>query len=121
MIDQAIANGLYLELLFAAMNLLAILPINNLMLFRQKGNGLISLMLISGVVIAAFTPHQLRHTYATLLYISGVDVKTASQLLGHSNITITLDIYTHLDKQFQKLNIQKFDNYIKSDLDIEKI
>ena len=72
-------------------------------------------------VIAAFTPHQLRHTYATLLYISGVDVKTASQLLGHSNITITLDIYTHLDKQFQKLNIQKFDNYIKSDLDIEKI
>lgn len=72
-------------------------------------------------VIAAFNPHQLRHTYATLLYISGVDVKTASQLLGHSNVTITLDIYTHLDKEFQKLNIQKFDNYIKSDLDIEKI
>jgi len=72
-------------------------------------------------VIAPFNAHQLRHTYATLLYISGVDVKTASQLLGHSNITITLDIYTHLDKQFQTLNIQKFDNYIKSDLDIDKI
>ena len=72
-------------------------------------------------VIAPFNAHQLRHTYATLLYISGVDVKTASQLLGHSSITITLDIYTHLEKQFQTLNIQKFDNYIKSDLDIDRI
>lgn len=51
MIDQAIANGLYLELLFAAMTLLGILLINNLMLYMQKVNGLISLMLISGVVM----------------------------------------------------------------------
>ena len=51
MIDQAIANGLYLELLFAAMTLLGILLINNLMLYKQKVNGLISLMLISGVVM----------------------------------------------------------------------
>ena len=51
MIDQAIANGLYLELLFVAMNLLGILLINNLMLYKQKVNGLISLMLISGVVM----------------------------------------------------------------------
>ena len=71
--------------------------------------------------ISRFTPHQLRHTYATLLYVSGVDVLTASQLLGHSNITTTLAIYTHLDKKFKELNIKKFDNYIKSDLDIENI
>ena len=51
MIDQAIANGLYLELLFVAMNLLGILLINNLMLYKQKVNGLISFMLISGVVM----------------------------------------------------------------------
>lgn len=46
---------------------------------------------------------------------------TASELLGHSNIEITLKIYTHLDQQFRKLNISKFDNYIQSDLDIENI
>lgn len=68
-----------------------------------------------------FTPHQLRHTYATLLYQSGVDVMTASELLGHSNISTTLKIYTHLDKQFKELNISKFDQYIKSDLDIDSI
>lgn len=72
-------------------------------------------------MISKFNPHQLRHTYATLLYVSGVDVLTASQLLGHSNITTTLAIYTHLDKKVKELNIKKFDNYIKSDLDIENI
>lgn len=44
------------------------------------------------------TPHILRHTYATKLYYAGVDLKTAQYLLGHSNIQITLEIYTHLDK-----------------------
>lgn len=72
-------------------------------------------------VVSKFNPHQLRHTYATLLYISGVDVLTASELLGHSNISTTLKIYTHLDREFKQLNITKFDNYIKSDLDIENI
>ena len=42
------------------------------------------------------SPHSFRHTYATKLYYAGVDVKTAQYLLGHSNIQITLDIYTHL-------------------------
>lgn len=72
-------------------------------------------------VINTFNPHQLRHTYATLLYLSGVDVLTACDLLGHSNIETTLKIYTHLDKQFKELNISKFDSYIKSDLDIDNI
>lgn len=72
-------------------------------------------------IVNKFNAHQLRHTYATLLYISGVDVLTASELLGHSNIEITLKIYTHLDQQFRELNISKFDNYIQSDLDINNI
>lgn len=72
-------------------------------------------------VTKSFNPHQLRHTYATLLYMSGVDVLTAKELLGHSNIETTLNIYTHLDQKFKKLNISKFDEYIKSDLSIENI
>ena len=42
------------------------------------------------------TAHILRHNFATKLYYGGVDVKTAQKLLGHANIQITLDIYTHL-------------------------
>lgn len=42
------------------------------------------------------TPHIFRHTYATKLFFGGVDVKTAQYLLGHSSVSVTLGIYTHL-------------------------
>lgn len=42
------------------------------------------------------TPHVFRHSYATDLYYAGVDVKTAQRLLGHSSVSVTLGIYTHL-------------------------
>lgn len=42
------------------------------------------------------TPHVLRHTYITELFMSGADIKTVQYLAGHSSVKITLDIYTHL-------------------------
>lgn len=44
-------------------------------------------------------PHMLRHTYATNLYYAGVDLRTAQYLLGHSNIQMTAQVYTHLDHE----------------------
>ena len=43
--------------------------------------------------------HQLRHAYAKLLYMSNVDAKTAQGLLGHSSITVTMDIYTDFSEE----------------------
>lgn len=40
--------------------------------------------------------HALRHTFASQLFAKGVDVKTVSELLGHSEIGITYDTYIHL-------------------------
>jgi integrase len=40
--------------------------------------------------------HDLRHTYATRLFELKEDPKTVQSLLGHSNISITLDTYTHV-------------------------
>ena len=57
-------------------------------------------------------PHQLRHTYATLLYLSGTDMLTASKLMGHSSVTLTLDIYTHLDEEYKQPSIEKFNEYL---------
>jgi integrase len=62
-----------------------------------------------------FTAHQLRHTYCTMLYMAGVDLLTTSKLMGHSSIQITLEIYTHLDEKYKKLNISKFNDYIAND------
>lgn len=39
--------------------------------------------------------HYLRHTFATLIIEQTNDYKTVSQLLGHSSVAVTLDIYTH--------------------------
>lgn len=56
--------------------------------------------------------HGLRHTYATLLVESGGDIKTISTLLGHSKVSLTLDLYVHpsldskrkvVNKAFRKL------------------
>lgn len=46
-----------------------------------------------------FTPHQLRHSYCTMLYYAGVDIKTAQKLMGHSSAKMVYDIYTHLDSE----------------------
>lgn len=56
--------------------------------------------------------HGLRHTYATLLVESGGNIKTISTLLGHSKVSLTLDLYVHpsidskrktVNKAFRKL------------------
>jgi site-specific recombinase XerD len=40
--------------------------------------------------------HALRHTFASMLFSKGVDVKIVSKLLGHSSVKITYDTYVHL-------------------------
>ena len=42
--------------------------------------------------------HTLRHTCATLLYRSGIDIRTIQEILGHVQIDTT-EIYTHLHDQ----------------------
>lgn len=45
------------------------------------------------------TSHMLRHSYCTSLFRAGIDLKTAQYLMGHSDIKMTADIYTHIEKQ----------------------
>ena len=46
--------------------------------------------------LADITPHDLRHTCASLMRAAGADVKAIQQQLGHRNATVTLNTYTHL-------------------------
>ena len=46
--------------------------------------------------------HDLRHTFATHAIASGVDAKTLSGILGHTNASFTLDRYTHVTTEMQR-------------------
>lgn len=55
------------------------------------------------------TPHALRHNYITMCWESGIDAYETMQLVGHTSITTTMNIYTHLsaaqlDQTAAKLN-----------------
>jgi len=58
--------------------------------------------------------HSLRHTYATNCVMSDIDIKSLSEILGHSSVSITLDIYVHSSLEFKKAQIQKIKvpNYV---------
>lgn len=54
------------------------------------------------------TFHTLRHTYATNCIELDMDVKSVSEMLGHSNVAITLNRYVHPSIEFKKQQINKF-------------
>lgn len=60
------------------------------------------------------TPHQLRHAYASLLYEAGIDEKTAQKLMGHSDISTTLNIYTHLREQHLTISQEVFRDFLNA-------
>ena len=47
-------------------------------------------------------PHALRHTMATLSIVNGADIVSVSKKLGHSNTSVTLDIYSHANEEAQQ-------------------
>ncbi len=59
---------------------------------------------------------MLRHTYATLLYDAGVDVKKAQKNLGHSDVTTILQIYTHLSREREIIADEEFNRYMSDRL-----
>lgn len=51
--------------------------------------------------------HALRHTFATRCIEAGVDVKSLSEILGHSNVSITLNTYVHPSMEVKRTQIEK--------------
>ena len=60
------------------------------------------------------TLHSLRHTYATRCIESGMPPKVLQNLLGHTDIKVTLDTYSDVFDNFQNENVAKVDEYLSS-------
>lgn len=56
------------------------------------------------------TPHTLRHTFATRGLENGIKPKVMQELLGHTSITMTMDIYSHVLPDTKAQEIQKLAN-----------
>lgn len=80
-------------------------------------------------VIRDFHPHTLRHTFATRCFENKMEPKVVQKLMGHSSISITLNIYTHvlndkMDEEIQKFGVAKteeLDNYSALDIRMPEI
>jgi len=57
--------------------------------------------------------HDLRHTNASMMLASGIDMKTMSERLGHSQIGITMDLYAHVSVDMQRKAIKKLEEFMK--------
>lgn len=56
--------------------------------------------------------HDLRHTYATALFDADIPVKAAQYYLGHSDIRMTMDLYTHLSEERKKREQIRMTDYL---------
>ena len=65
---------------------------------QERGKPIASRKVQKNITMLSFrvTPHQLRHTYATRLVESGMNIKQIQYLLGHDDVHLTLSIYSHV-------------------------
>ena len=72
---------------------------------RTMQNRFKSILERCGILDAHF--HTLRHTFATRCIEVGFDVKSLSEILGHANVSITLNRYVHPSMELKQKNIDK--------------
>ena len=63
--------------------------------------------------ISNFTFHTLRHTACTRLLEQGVPVDVVKEIMRHSNVQITLDVYNHINQNHKFEAINALENYGK--------
>lgn len=67
---------------------------------------------ISKTDLPNITPHHFRHTHASLLLQSGIPVKEVSERLGHKDIRVTLEIYSHVMPEEAEKTAEKFATFV---------
>lgn len=72
--------------------------------------------LLSECGIEKHSFHVLRHTFATRAIECGMDVKSLSEILGHSDVKITLARYVHPSMELKCVNMEKMNLYIRSQI-----
>lgn len=62
--------------------------------------------------IERISAHGLRHTFATRCIEAGMKPKTLQKILGHSTLSMTMDLYVHVTDETLEKEMQKFDRWV---------
>lgn len=65
------------------------------------------------VLLPRFSCHILRHTFTTRLCEAGVNIKVIQDLLGHADVSTTLNIYATATREFKQSELSQFDDYVR--------
>ena len=68
------------------------------------------------VLLPPFSCHSLRHTFTTRMVESGVNVKVVQGVLGHKDVSTTLEIYADLTKEFAQSEFKDLDEKLKANM-----
>ena len=66
------------------------------------------------------TPHVCRHTYCSNMAKSGMNPKTLQYLMGHSDISVTMNVYTHISFDDAEEELKRMEEFRKAQAEIEK-
>lgn len=64
-------------------------------------------------LLPSFTPHTLRHTFCTRNAENGMDVKVLQEIMGHSNISVTMQVYNHATFERTQKAVEEIDSVLK--------
>lgn len=66
------------------------------------------------------TPHVCRHTYCSNQAKAGMNPKTLQYLMGHSDISVTMNVYTHVNFDDAEEELRRMEEFRKAQAEIEK-
>ena len=66
------------------------------------------------------TPHVCRHTYCSNMAKSGMNPKTLQYLMGHSDISVTMNVYTHIGFDDAEEELKRMEDFRKAQAEIEQ-
>ena len=66
------------------------------------------------------TPHVCRHTYCSNMAKSGMNPKTLQYLMGHSDISVTMNVYTHIGFDDAEEELKRMEEFRKAKAEVEQ-
>ena len=73
------------------------------------------------VQMSNITPHAFRHTYCSNQAKAGMNPKTLHYLIGHSDISVTMNVYTHLEFDDAKDEMVRLEELNAAKKEVEKV